>query len=131
MASTFMIGATAETLTSLDELTTPLPDPQWEFREYRKMVRLGDGSMQGLGPQTVTWGFPMLEPAQIAELEAFASDDPIYIQTPKRDDTSAIFEVLFNIPDPRQDGSHKAGLRGWRLGYELELIVLSEVEGEE
>lgn len=129
MASEFMIGETSGALVSLDALDTPLPDPQWEFREFRKMVRLGDGSMRGVGPQTVVWGFPMLEPAQIAQLESFASADPIYIQTLKRDDTPAVLEVQFNIPDPRQDGSHKAGLRGWRLGYELELIVLSEVEG--
>ncbi len=128
MTSTFQIGDTAESLTALDELSTPLPDPQWEFREYRKMVRLGSGSMQGVGPRTVVWVFPMLEPEQIAQLETFLGSEPIYIQTPKRDDTLAVFEVLPNIPDPAQDGKHQPGFKGWRLGHELELIVLSEVE---
>jgi hypothetical protein len=127
MTSIFQIGTTEPGLTSLDDLTTPLPDPQWEFREYRKMIRLGDGSLFGAGPRTVVWTFPMLEPDQIAQLETFLSDDPIYIQTLKRDDTIATFEVIMNVVDPAQDGKHQPGFRGWRVGHELEFIVLSEV----
>ena len=127
MASDFMIGATAETLTALDELTTPLPDPQWEFREYRKMARLGDGSSMGIGPRSVVWVFPMLEPEQIAQLETFLGNSAIYIQTLKRDDTSAVYEVLMNWNDPAQDGKHQPGFKGWRIGHEIEFIVLNEV----
>jgi hypothetical protein len=129
MASEFKIGSTAETLTSLDELTTPLPDPQHEFREYRKMVTLGDGSLLGVGPQSVLWTFPMLETEQISELDAFRTGDTLFIQTWKRDDTPAVFEVIAKWLDPRQDGSHRAGFKGWRLGLELEFIILSEVGG--
>ncbi len=127
MASTFEIGTTSGGTTALDALTTPLPDPQWEFREYRKMVRLGDGSMQGVGPQTVIWVFPMLETEQLAQLESFLSPNPIYIQTLKRDDSVAVFEVLMNWSDPAQDGKHQPGFQGWRVGHEIEFIVLSEV----
>ncbi len=127
MASSFKIGTTSGGITSLDALTTPLPDPQHEFREYRKMVTLGDGTLFGVGPQTVIWSFPMLDVDQIAQLEFFQASDPIYIQTLKRDDTEAVFEVLCKWLDPRQDGSHRPGFRGWRMGLELEFVILSEV----
>lgn len=129
MASNFKIGLTAETLTSFDELTTPVDDPQWEFRKFRKMAKLGDLSVRGQGPNTIIWNMGMPTPEQIAQLEEFQSDDPIYIQSPKRDDSLGVFEVISNWLDPRQDGSHKAGFRGYRFGLEIEFIVLSEVEG--
>jgi hypothetical protein len=127
MASDFKIGITAESLTSLDNLTTPCPDPQWEFREYRKMVRLGDFSMRGLGPQTPVWTFPLIEAEQIAQLEVYNTGDPIYIQTKKRDGTLHIFEVLFNWIDNRQDGDHMAGFPDYRSGHVIEMPVISEV----
>ena len=127
MSSVFKIGLTEGGLTSLDELTTPLPDPQWEYAEYRKMVRMGDGTMRGQGPTTILWSFPLIETAQIAQLEVFKTTDPIYIQTLDKDGTPIIVEVLSNWIDPRQDGSHKPGFVGYRFGLDLEMIVLSEV----
>ena len=129
MASLFMIGSTAETLTSLDELATPLPDPQWAFNEYKEMVKLGSLGVRGLGPQNVLWSFPMLETAQIAQLETFNTGEPLYIQTLKRDDTEAVFQVRMNWVEPSQDGEHKAGFQGWRMGLDIEMIILSEVGG--
>lgn len=129
MSSPFMIGLTAEDMIALDALDTPLPDPQWEFQQFRKMSRLGDMGLKGRGPRTVIWQFPLLEVAQITQLEEFKSEDPIFIQTLKRDDVVAIFEVQPNWPDPRQDGEHSAGLRGHRRGLMLEFVVLTEVEG--
>lgn len=125
MASEFQIDATEGGLTTLDALATSLPDPQPTFNEYRKMVRLGDGTLLGVGPQTVTWQFPLMDPDQIAQLESFYSTTPIYIRTRKRDDTFGVFEVLMTIPDARQDGDHL--FQGIRSGYLLEFIVLSEV----
>lgn len=127
MTSIFQIGETELTLTSLDELTTPLPDPQWEFHEYREMVRLASNRLRGLGPQTVLWSFPMLETAQIAQLKEFSIGAPIYIQTLKQDDTLATFEVNMNILEPVQDGEHKPGFKGWRMGFDVEFVVISEV----
>lgn len=125
MASNYEIDDTSGGLTALDALATPLPDPQPAFNEYRKMVRLGDGTLRGVGPQTVVWTFPILEPDQIAQLEAFLSTSPIYITTRKRDDSFASFEVLMTLPDARQDGEHL--FQGVRSGYVVEFIVLSEV----
>lgn len=125
MTSSFQIDDTEGGLTALDALSTPLPDPQPVHNLYRKMVRLGDGSLQGQGPQTVVWTFPLLEPEQIDQLKAFESSDPIYITTRKQDDSFASFEVLMTLPDPRQDGDHL--FQGVRSGFVVEFIILSEV----
>jgi hypothetical protein len=117
MASAFKIGTTSGGITSLDALGTACPDPQWEFQEFRKV----------LGPQTVTWNFPILEDAQIAMLETFLSASAIFIQSKKRDGTTGIFEVYMNWLDPRQDGDHMAGFRGYRSGLAIEFFILSEV----
>ena len=114
MASDFKIGTTSGGITSLDSLTTPIPDPQQRFDQYRKKERLGDMSMKGRGPQSVVWTFPLLEVDQLAQLETFQSDDPIYIRTPKRDDTWGVFEVMVNWLDPREDGDHMNGFHGHR-----------------
>lgn len=127
MASAFKIGTTSGGITSLDALGTPCPDPQWEFQEYRKVVRLGNGLSKGLGPQTATWNFPILEDAQIAMLETFLSTSAIFIQSKKRDGSTGIFEVYMNWLDPRQDGDHMAGFKGYRSGLAIEFFILSEV----
>lgn len=129
MASIFMIGATVITLVSVDELATPCPVPQPQFNEFRRMDRLGTMSMKGRGPQTVIWGFPLIEVAQVAMLETFKSDVPIYIQSNRRDDSLAILEVVMNWLDPKQDGDHQNGFYGYRSGLVLEFIVLNEVGG--
>ncbi len=127
MASNFKIGTTSDGITSLDELTTPCPDPQQSFSEFRRKDRLGDLTMKGRGPQTVTWTFPLAQVDEISQLETFQSDNPIYIQSYKRDDTLAVFEVLMNWIDPREDGDHMNGFRGHRGNLSIEFVVLSEV----
>ena len=125
MASEFKIGTTSGGITSLDALTTPLPDPQHDPREYKKMVKLGDSTLRGMGPRTIVWNFPLIEPGQVAQLETFFSTSARYIRSRKRDDSFGIFEVLITMPDPRQDGEHL--FQEVRSGYTLEFIVLSEV----
>lgn len=129
MASDFMIGATVEGLTSLDELTTPLPDPQPQFRKFLEMERLGNLKLRGAGPQTVIWVFPMLEVEQVQELDDQLSDDPVYIQSLDRFDAPHVYEVLMNVPSPVQDGEHIQYFAGMRGGYEVEFIILAEVDG--
>jgi hypothetical protein len=123
MTSSFEIDTTYGGLTALDALAVPLPDPQPVFNEYRKMIRLGDGSLLGSGPRSVLWQFPLLEPDQIAQLESFFSTDPIYITTRGRDDAFTSYEVIMTVPDPRQDGEHL--FQGVRSGYTVEFIVLA------
>jgi hypothetical protein len=127
MTSTFKIGTTAGGITSLDALGTPCPNPQPQFNEFRRKDRLGDMSMKGRGPQTIVWGFPLIDADQIAMLETFQADVPIYIQSRKRDDSLGIFEVTMNWIDPKEDGEHMSGFYGYRSGLVLEFIVLSEV----
>jgi|SRR3990172_1038602 len=127
MASDFKIGVTSGGITSLDALGTPVPDPQHQFREFLEMERLGNMKLRGSGPNTLIWKFPLLEVNELAMLETFVSTDPIYIRSPKRDDIFGIFEALMNIPIPAQDGEHMPGFRGYRGGYEIEFVILSEV----
>lgn len=128
MTSSFMISLPGNDLEALDELDTPLPDPQWDFQEYRRMDRQGDMALKGRGPRTVIWKFPMLEVEQIEQLEEFKSMDPIYIQTLKRNDETAIFLAQGNWIDPRQDGEHQAGFRGHRMGLTIEFVIVDEIE---
>lgn len=129
MSSLFMIGTTAEDLVALDELEVPLPDPQPEFIKYRKKDRLGNATMKGRGPNTILWGFPLLEVEQNTQLGSLQSTDPIFIQSPNIDDEPMIYEVMMNFTDPREAGGHKPGFRGYRDGLSVEFIVLSVVEG--
>jgi hypothetical protein len=84
-------------------------------------------TMKGRGPQTIVWIFPLLEVEQIAQLETFQSDYPLYIQSPKRDDSLGVFEVLMVWIDPREDGEHMNGFHGHRGNLSIEFIVISEV----
>jgi hypothetical protein len=127
MSSDFKIGTTSGGITSLDALGTPCPDPQPRFSEFRRKDRLGDMTVKGRGPQIIYWGFPLTAVNEVVQLEAFQSDDPIYIRSPKRNDTFGVFEVLMNWVDPREDGDHMNGFKGYRSGFEIEFIVLSEV----
>jgi len=127
MASDFKIGTTAGGITSLDALATPCPDPQWEFQQYRKMDKLADGSMRGRGPITITWTFPLISDAQVAVLAAFISTSAVYIQSKKRDGTTAIYETTMNWTDPRQDGDHMNGLVGYRTNIAIEFLAWAVV----
>ena len=127
MASLFKIGATVEVLTSLDALTIPLPDPQPEFRKYVKKDKLADGLMKGRGPTKIIWEFPLLEVAEVGQANAYQSASPIYIQSLDEDDAPQVYEVLMNVPDPRESGDHAPRMRGIRNGLLVEFIVISEV----
>jgi len=127
MASDFKIGESAETLVALDELNTPLNNPQWQFHKYREKVKLGSNKSRGLGPQTIIWAFPMIDAEQIEQLEEYNTGVPIYIRSRKRDLTFGVFEVTYNWQDPRQDGSHIPYMPGMRSDVEIEFTVLSEV----
>lgn len=127
MASSFKIGAAVESIASLDALGTPCPDPQWEYREYGKMAKLANGTLRGQGFTKITWDFPLIEDAQIAVLAGYISTSAIYIQSKKQDGTTGVFEVLMNVPDPRQDADHMERMPGYRSGYQVEFTVLSEV----
>jgi len=122
MSSDFKIDTTT-TVVSLDALTVPCPDPQWEFRQYQEQVSLGNGSLRGMGLPVIVWTFPLIEDAQVAQLEAYKSTSHIYIQSKNRAGALAVYEVTMNWVDPRQDGDHMGGFRGFRSGLVIEFIV--------
>jgi len=128
MASEFQIGSTVETLTALDELAIPVTNPQEEFKEFQTMKRLGNLSMRGFGPSSVTWEFQIVDVSEVEELEALQSTDPIYIRTRNKAGDFTVYEVLMNWPDPKQDGQHN-GMQGIRSKLAIEFIILSEVGG--
>lgn len=127
MASDFKIGTTSGSMTALDELTTPVLNPQWEQPKYRVKRKLGDGTLRGMGPQRVVWLFPLIETEMIEQLLTFDTGEPIYVRSRKNNQSFGVFEVLFNLPDPREDGDHAPLMRGQRNNFLLEFIVLSEV----
>jgi hypothetical protein len=127
MASEYQIGTTIETLTALDALATPLPNPMPDFQEYRRKDRLGDMSMKGRGPRTILWKLAISEIPEVEQLEVFMTGDPIYIRSKKRNDIFAVFQVLMNLLDPRHDGVRLPGFVGNRMENEYEFIVLNEV----
>lgn len=127
MASGFKIGTTSGGVTSLDALTTPLPDPQQDNPKYRVLKKLGNGKMKGFGAERVIWAFPILEVEQITQLLTFDVDANIYVRSRKRDDTWGLFEVVMNVIDPRYDGEHMPGFQGHRRGLTVEFTVISEV----
>ncbi len=129
MPSEYMIGATLESLTSLDELAVPVDNPLGDFRQYLKKIKLGDLSMRGLGPRTIVWNFALMEDVeQIEQLAQFDSTQPIYIRSRRRDDTFGTFEVLMNWIEPREDGNRQPGFLGTRFEFVIEFTVLSEVD---
>ena len=126
MASRYKIGATSESMDALDALTTPVPDPQSEYRKYADKVKLGDGTYFGRGSSRVIWEFAMLdmdEQAQIITSLASA----VYIQSPDVDDVDTVYQVTPNLPDPRESGSHKAFFPGYRTGLMVEFIILAVI----
>lgn len=126
--SDFMIGATLVGLTALDELTVPVPDPQQEFSEFVSVERLGDLSTRGFGPSVVTWEFQLASVAEIGQLRDLRSSEPLYIQTPNVDDEFTVYLAQMNWTEPKQDGAHKPGFKGWRFQLRIEFVILEAVE---
>ncbi len=94
MASNFKIGTTLEGITSLDALTTWIPDPKTEFRFYSKQLDLGSGLKRGAGWPITTWTYGFLTQAQRDQLRTFCTgaSAEVYITTRARDTES---ESLF------------------------------------
>jgi hypothetical protein len=104
MASSFMIGTTSST-TSLDALTTPVPDPKSSYLPYARINNKGNGGTRGIGSPVAQWTFPVLELAEYSQLKTFcpgASAD-VYIQTKLDDDTFELFQGKMIWPNEPQD----------------------------
>ena len=113
-------------MNSLDALTTPVPDPQAEYRKYATKVKLGDGTYKGRGSPRIIWEFSILDVDEQAQLITTLSTTA-YIQSPDVDDNDTVYQVMPNLPDPRESGSHKTFFPGYRTGLLVEFLVLAVV----
>jgi len=129
MPSEFMIGTTLEGMTALDELTTPVDNPQWEYAPYSKLVTLADGTARGLGTPKIVWQFPMLEVDQIDALRTLCpgASAEIYFRSKIYDDTFVTFAGTMIWPVSK-DGAHKASFHGHRADLTIEFRNLVEQE---
>lgn len=91
----FMIGATYETMTNIEQLTTPLELPRSEYFPYARTVNLGNGGKRGVGFPMATWTFALLTVAQRDQLKEFCpnASGEVYIRTKLNDDTYANFSA--------------------------------------
>lgn len=94
--SEFEIGTSEATLTAIDALTTPLPEPKSNYFPYTRKVGKGNAEDQGVGAPFATWTFPILELTQYSQLRVFV--DNIFIRTKLDDDTYAIFSAYASFP---------------------------------
>ena len=99
MASSFKIGTSVAGLTSLDELTTWVPDPRSFYQQFSRLVNLGSGLKRGAGYPITTWSYGDLTQAQREQLRTFCSgaSAEVYIQTRTNDEDEETTPSLFKI----------------------------------
>jgi hypothetical protein len=112
MASDFKIGTTSST-TSLDSLTTPLPDPKSSYLPYARVNNKGNGGTRGTGSPMAEWQFPILSLEQYSQLKSFCSGASahVFIRTKLDDDTFDDFEgelIWPNLPQDRWYAQRKS-----------------------
>jgi hypothetical protein len=101
----FEIGETLETMTNLEELTTPVVPPKSAYLPYARTVNLGNGGKRGVGSPMAVWDFAVLSLAERNQLKTFctgASAD-VYIRTKLNDDTYADFSAKMIWADGIED----------------------------
>ncbi len=134
MASNFKIGTTLEGITSLDALTTWIPDPKTEFRFYSKQLDLGSGLKRGAGWPITTWTYGFLTQAQREQLRTFCTtaSAEVYIQTRTRDEDTGETPSLFKIYKAVMTWpEHEEYRASRRLDFVITFTCLEEQEEEE
>jgi len=99
MASSFKIGTSVAALTSLDALTTWVPDPKSYFQQFSRLLDLGNGLKRGAGYPVTTWSYGYLTQAQREQLRSFCTgaSSEVYIQTRTNDEDEETTPSLFKI----------------------------------
>jgi hypothetical protein len=98
--SEFEIGTSEGTLTAIDLLTNPLPDPKSNYFPYSRKVNTGAAKEVGVGAPFATWTFPVMDVDQYNQLRTFEGD--VVIRTKLDDDSFAMFEAYASFPlDPQ------------------------------
>ncbi len=99
--SEFQIGPDTASMTPLDQLSTPLPDPDWEFHEWRESIPLGSGGVRGAGRPWAVWRWGFLTQAQYNMLRYFcagASED-VGIRTMVNDGSYVIYAAKMTVQE--------------------------------
>lgn len=122
----FEIGTSAEDLTNVEELETPLPVPRCYFYPYAEYVRTADGRKRGMGLPKCRWVFPVLTAAQRDQLREFCKgvSEPVYIQTATNDDQDEykVFRGWMHWVEEEER------IAGYRMEMVIEFTELVEVE---
>jgi hypothetical protein len=95
MASSYKIGATHESLTSLSSLEEAVPEPKSNYKPHSRYLDLGDGTVRGAGWAEAEWRWSVLPTrAQRDQLKAYCSgaSAEVYIQTRTNDGEDAFDE---------------------------------------
>jgi hypothetical protein len=113
VASNFKIGTTSST-TSLDSLTTAIPDPKSSYLPYARVNNKGNGGTRGVGSPVAQWQFPILDVDQYNQLKSFCTGASahVFIRTKLDDDTFDDFEGEMIWPNELQDrwAAHRKNL---------------------
>ncbi len=103
--SNFEIGTSEGSLSPIDQLTTPLPDPKSSYLPFARVNNKGNGGTRGVGSPVAQWTFPILSIEEYSQLKTFctgASAD-VYIQTKLDDDSFEVFQGKMIWPNEPQD----------------------------
>lgn len=116
MSSEFMIGLTTSVydFLPLDTLldTTASIDPDWSFQQFSTSIRLGDGTLKGVGFPIAKWRWNIMEDLNRQALKAFVGSDlsaQLYIRTATNDVDSygdivfKSYSCIVNWPDTDED----------------------------
>jgi hypothetical protein len=78
-----------------------IPDPQFFFYPYTNYVKLGDGTIRGVGWSATEWYFALLTTAQRNVLAAYctAASAQVYITTPDIDGTFITYLAVMSLPE--------------------------------
>lgn len=98
MASELEIGTTLVGLATLDSLGIILP--KTSYTPHSSLLRLGDGTVKGMGWPTATWHWNIISATQKAILRTYSTgaSEIIFIRTKLNDGTYEDFECVMIWP---------------------------------
>jgi len=96
----FEIGTTQVGMVNLENLTTPVIPPDWNYSEFSDEIQLPNGRVRGVGYPTAEWRWGYLEKAERLMLRTFCvgKSAEVYIKTPINDLTYKIFTAVVVWP---------------------------------
>jgi hypothetical protein len=123
MASDYKIGSTSS-VTSLDALTTPVPDPFETFKPYSEVVTTGSGREVGLGWAESTWDFGYLDDAQRNQLRTFCTtaSNQVYVRVYNDSLSTPAWKIYRAIMVWMHEGEERRNDKRLKLTLKFKLI---------